>query len=71
MPIDRWLRGELRDLAGDAVGDLDGLVDAGAARRLLDRHARGAGGTGQPLYALLMLSLWRTGLRQAQWTVAS
>src|SRR5712692_3733063 len=70
-PIDRWLRGELRDLAGDAVGDLDGLVDAGAARRLLDRHTLGAAGTGQPLYALLMLSLWRTGLRQAQWTAAS
>jgi asparagine synthase (glutamine-hydrolysing) len=67
-PVDRWLRGELRDLAGDAVGTLDGVVDRSAAHRVLDAHAAGGEGTGQPLYALLMLSLWRAGLRQPQWT---
>jgi len=70
-PIDRWLRGELRDLVGDAIGELGGVVDVGGARRVLDRHAEGAVGTGQPLYALLMLSLWRAGLRQPQWTPAT
>ena len=70
-PIDRWLRGELRNLAGDAIGALDGIVDVRAARRLLDGHTAGASGTGEPLYELLMLSLWRTGLRQPQWTAAS
>ena len=70
-PIDRWLRGDLRNLAGDAIGELDGIVDVRAARRLLDGHTGGASGTGQPLYALLMLSLWRMGLRQPQWTAAS
>jgi len=70
-PIDRWLRGELRDLAGDSLSGLDGVVDVAAARRVLDRHAAGAIGTGQPLYALLMLSLWRAGLRQPQWTTAT
>jgi asparagine synthase (glutamine-hydrolysing) len=70
-PIDRWLRGDLRDLTGDAIGSLEGLVDVAAARRLLDRHTAGGAGTGQPLYALLMLSLWRARLRQPQWTTVS
>jgi asparagine synthase (glutamine-hydrolysing) len=61
-PVDRWLRGELRDLAGDAIGDLDGLLDARACRRLLDRHLAGEVDAGQQLYALLMLSLWRAAL---------
>ncbi len=51
-PIERWLRGELRDLAGDARGSLDGLVD---------RKAAAQAGPAQE-YALLMLSLWRAGL---------
>ena len=56
VPIDRWLRGELRDLAGDALApDAD-------ATRLLDRHVRGEVDAGQELYALLMLELWRDGL---------
>jgi asparagine synthase (glutamine-hydrolysing) len=70
-PVDHWLRTELRDLAGDAVGGLDGIVDVAAARRLLDRHTAGAREAAQPLYALLMLSLWRTGLLQPQWTTAT
>jgi asparagine synthase (glutamine-hydrolysing) len=53
-PVERWLQGELRDLTGDAIGDLDGLVDGGAAE-----HAGPA-----QRYALTMLSLWRSGLRE-------
>jgi asparagine synthase (glutamine-hydrolysing) len=52
-PVERWLEGELRDLAGDALADLDGLVD----RRTVERA-----GPAQR-YALTMLSLWRSGLR--------
>jgi asparagine synthase (glutamine-hydrolysing) len=64
-PLDRWLRGELRDLAGDAIGGLEAPLDRAAAKRLLDEYARGsAPGAGPQLYALLMLSLWRSGLRQ-------
>jgi asparagine synthase (glutamine-hydrolysing) len=59
-PVERWLRGELRELAGDALGSLDGIVDVRAARSL----------TGEPQYALLMLSLWRAGLRRPEWTLA-
>jgi asparagine synthase (glutamine-hydrolysing) len=65
-PVDRWLRGELRDLAGDAVSQLDGLADGRAAKRLLDRHARGEAEAGAQLYALVMLGLWRAGLRSGR-----
>ena len=51
-PVERWLQTDLRDLAGDAIGSLDGLVD----RRLAERA------TPAQTYALTMLSLWRTGL---------
>lgn len=51
-PVERWLQTDLRELAGDAVASLDGLVD----RRLVERA------TPAQTYALTMLSLWRTGL---------
>jgi asparagine synthase (glutamine-hydrolysing) len=51
-PVERWLRTDLRDLAGDALASLDGLVD----RRLAERS------TPAQSYALTMLSLWRSGL---------
>jgi asparagine synthase (glutamine-hydrolysing) len=65
VPIDRWLRGELKDLAGDTLGGsaLDGVVDRQAARRLLDRHGAGEQDLGAQLYALVVLGLWRTALR--------
>jgi asparagine synthase (glutamine-hydrolysing) len=53
-PLERWLEGELRDLAGDAIAGLDGLVDRRTAERA---------GPAQR-YALTMLSLWRAGLRE-------
>jgi asparagine synthase (glutamine-hydrolysing) len=65
-PVDRWLRGDLRDLAGDALDRLDGLAADGVAKRLLDAHARGEGDVGPQLYALVMLGLWRAGLRSGQ-----
>ena len=51
-PVERWLQTDLRELAGDALASLDGLVD----RRLAERA------TPAQTYALTMLSLWRTGL---------
>jgi asparagine synthase (glutamine-hydrolysing) len=60
VPLDRWLRGELRGLAGDALAD-----DRGA-RALLDRHARGELDAGQELYAALMLELWRASIAAAR-----
>jgi asparagine synthase (glutamine-hydrolysing) len=57
-PIERWLDTDLRELAGDAVGELGDVVDVRAARGL----------RGEPLYALVMLALWRAGLRRSVWT---
>ena len=37
-PVERWLQTDLRDLAGDAVASLDGLVDR-APRRARDSRA--------------------------------
>jgi asparagine synthase (glutamine-hydrolysing) len=60
VPLDRWLRGELRDLAGDALaGDMEG-------RAQLDRHVRGEVEAGQELYVRLMLELWRAGIAVAR-----
>jgi asparagine synthase (glutamine-hydrolysing) len=63
-PVDRWLRAELRELAGDAIDALEAPVDVREGKRLLDRHTRGDVDESARLYSLLMLSLWRTGLRQ-------
>jgi asparagine synthase (glutamine-hydrolysing) len=63
-PIARWLRSELRDLAGDSLPEADGLVDLPAAKRLFDRHQSGKEDLGLQLYAVLMLSLWRSGLQR-------
>jgi asparagine synthase (glutamine-hydrolysing) len=65
-PLGRWLREDLRELAGDAFDGLEAPIDGREAKRLLDRHARGETDASGRLYALLMLSLWRTGLRQAR-----
>ena len=63
VPLDRWLRGELRDVADAALGALEGLVDEPGARDLRDRHLAGRDELGPQLYALVMLGLWRDGLR--------
>jgi asparagine synthase (glutamine-hydrolysing) len=51
-PVARWLQGDLRELSGDAIATLDGLVD---------RQASVNAGPAQR-YALTMLALWRAGL---------
>jgi asparagine synthase (glutamine-hydrolysing) len=51
-PVERWLRTDLRDLSGDALASLEGLID----RQLAERA------TPAQTYALTMLSLWRSGL---------
>lgn len=62
VPISRWLREDLSELAGDLLARerlaRRGLVDPAAAGRLLDEHRRGKADHGLRLYSLLVLELW-------------
>lgn len=61
VPLDRWLRGPLKERARDLLLDRTarerGLLDPAAVRGLLDRHAAGQGG-GHAIWALMMLETW-------------
>lgn len=77
MPIAKWLRGELRELARDALLDGDSLAAGGQLargeiERMLDEHARGDVDHRQRLWTLLVLELWqRRNLRAARSTAQS
>jgi asparagine synthase (glutamine-hydrolysing) len=62
VPIDRWLRGELRAMAHDVLLDARtlqrGYFREPVVRRLLDEHARGVRGWHAELWSLLVLELW-------------
>jgi asparagine synthase (glutamine-hydrolysing) len=62
VPIAEWLRGDLRDLAYDALLDPvargRGWFRPEAVRGLLDRHVEGIEDRSQAIWALLMLELW-------------
>jgi asparagine synthase (glutamine-hydrolysing) len=61
VPIDRWLRAEMRDFAYDMLLDRTarqrGLFDADYIRQLLNQHASGQNWSNR-IWALLMLELW-------------
>jgi asparagine synthase (glutamine-hydrolysing) len=63
VPLSRWFRGELRELASDVL--LDGRVRTrgqfriDAVERLLADHVAGRADHGQRLWTLLMLELWQ------------
>jgi asparagine synthase (glutamine-hydrolysing) len=62
VPIDHWLRHQLRDMAYDLLLDRRalqrGYFKPFAVRRYLDEHARGEGYHHARLWSLLMLELW-------------
>jgi asparagine synthase (glutamine-hydrolysing) len=58
VPLARWFRGELRDLAGDVLLD-GGLFRREAVERLLADHAAGHADNGHRLWCLVMLELWQ------------
>jgi asparagine synthase (glutamine-hydrolysing) len=62
IPIDRWLRRELRDLAYDTLtgpaARERGLMRPDYVARLLDEHCAGRRNHHTRLWALLMLELW-------------
>ena len=62
VPIEHWLRHELKDLAYDTLlsarATARGLFRADAVRRLLDEHVSGRRLHHDRIWALLMLELW-------------
>ena len=67
IPLDRWLRGDLRSwaqplLSDDELFDLAGL-DPAAVRELWARHQNGSANNGTKLWTILMLLDWLTHYR--------
>jgi asparagine synthase (glutamine-hydrolysing) len=63
LPVDRWLRGPLREFTWDIVTSersaQRGVLDPQQARRLLEVHqARGSSNNGATIWALLCFELW-------------
>jgi asparagine synthase (glutamine-hydrolysing) len=58
VPLGRWFRDDLRELAREALGADRGWFRPQEVRRLLDEHERGRADHGHRLWCLLMLELW-------------
>lgn len=62
VPMDDWIRGPLREVAGDALERLRGLdsieVNRKAVASLLARHHAGVTQAGMALWRLILLDLW-------------
>jgi asparagine synthase (glutamine-hydrolysing) len=63
VPISRWFRGELRELAADLLLEQRtrdrGQLSPAALKRLLDEHVSGRADHGHRLWCLVMLELWQ------------
>jgi asparagine synthase (glutamine-hydrolysing) len=74
VPIDHWLRNELRSTAYEILLDrraIDrGYFRAAAVRRLLDEHSSGRANHQFVLWALLMLELWHVNFVDVRQSVA-
>ena len=62
VPIDAWLRSELKEMAYDLLtgprAASRGLFRVGEVQKLLDKHCSGRENRHLPIWALLMLELW-------------
>jgi len=58
VPLGRWFRSDLRDLAHELLSTDRGWFRADAVGRLLDEHESGRTDHGHRLWCLLMLELW-------------
>jgi len=62
VPIERWLRNELRDMSYDVLlsdrARARGLFQPEAVKRLLDDHNAGRRANHYRIWALLFLELW-------------
>lgn len=62
IPVAAWLRGQLRPLVEELLGEdflrRQGLFRPEGVRRLVDAHVSGAADLRKPLWTLLVLQLW-------------
>jgi asparagine synthase (glutamine-hydrolysing) len=58
VPLGRWFRSDLRDVAHDLLSRDRGWFRPATVRRLLDEHESGRADHGHRLWCLLMLELW-------------
>ena len=62
IPVAAWLRGQLRPLVEELLGEdflkQQGLFNPAGIRRLVDAHVSGAADLRKPLWTLLVLQLW-------------
>jgi asparagine synthase (glutamine-hydrolysing) len=58
VPLGRWFREDLRDLAHDVLLDDRGWFRRDEVRRMLEEHDTGRADHGHRLWCLLMLDLW-------------
>jgi asparagine synthase (glutamine-hydrolysing) len=58
VPLGRWFREDLRELAHDVLFEDRGWFQRAEIRRLLDEHETGRADHGHRLWCLLMLELW-------------
>jgi asparagine synthase (glutamine-hydrolysing) len=62
IPLDRWFRGPLRDLARETLLGPScrkrGILDPNGVQTLLEAHERGTGNYGHRIWALLALEKW-------------
>jgi asparagine synthase (glutamine-hydrolysing) len=58
VPLGRWFRSDLRDLARELLSRDRGWFRPEAVRRLLEEHESGRADHGHRLWCLLMLELW-------------
>ncbi len=58
VPLDRWMRDDLRGRVEALAAEGDPYVDPAAVRRLVLEHRRGRSRHGTAIWSLLMLRLW-------------
>jgi len=58
VPLGRWFRSDLRELARDVLPNDRGWFRPATVSRLLDEHESGSADHGHRLWCLLMLELW-------------